>query len=260
MNAVDPADAGVLIQDLVYAGLEALKSALPLDLSAYLHATEEQGPQLFLGSPDLASIDAAEAFALFSALRDALDDRHEGDETMLLGGFLAVAVSSHGDFSRGLHVVGRREIPFEDAERETIQRLTRAIGSIVHTLERPGVVPAPENRVVGEPIRVAVEMLQGRARAEVAAPFGDEIRSGTAEAQTPVRAVALAVIDAVDASLKLRDTIEGDIGGERAVLVLLSDERDRQALGCGLIEHARSDPLRASATATLEAAQRLVAQ
>jgi hypothetical protein len=100
-------------------------------------------------------------------------------------------------------------------------------------------------------------MLQGRARAEVAAPFGDEIRVGTAEAQTPARAVALAVIDAVDTSLKLRDTGEGDIGEERAVLVLLSDERDRLGLGCSLIEHATSDPLRASAMATLEAAQRL---
>jgi len=257
MNTAEPADAGVLIQDIVYAGLEALKAALTVDLCAYLHATEEQGPQLFLGSPDLATIDAAEAFALFSALRDALEDNHEGDETMLLGGFLAVAVSSHGDWSRGLHVVGRRELPFEEAERETIQKLTRSVGAIVHSLERPGVAPAPTAANIGEPIRVAVEMLQGRARAEVAAPFGDEIRVGTAEAQTPARAVALAVIDAVDTSLKLRDTGEGDIGGERAVLVLLSDERDRLALGCSLIEHATSDPLRASAMATLEAAQRL---
>jgi hypothetical protein len=65
------------------------------------------------------------------------------------------------------------------------------------------------------------------------------------------------VIDAVDASLKLRDTGEGDIGGERAVLVLVSDELDRLSLGCSLIDHTTSDPLRASAMATLEAAQRL---
>jgi hypothetical protein len=258
MNTADPADAGVLIQDIVYAGLEALKAALPIDLCAYLHASEDQGPQLFLGSPDLASIDAAEAFALFSALRDALEDPHEGDETMLLGGFLAVAVSSRGEWSRGLHVVGRREIPFEDAERETIQKLTRSIGSIVHSLERPGVVPSQASAPIAEPIRVAVEMLQGRARAEVAAPFGDEIRVGTAEDQTPARAVAMAVIDAVDASLKLRDTGEDDIGGERAVLVLVSDELERVSLGCSLIDQATSDPLRASAMATLEAAQRLM--
>src|SRR5205809_5878889 len=90
----DPADAGVMLQDVVYAGLEAMRAAVPLDLCAYLHATDDQGPQLFLGAPDLASIEPTEAFSLFNALRDALHDPHEGDETMLLGGFLAIAVSS----------------------------------------------------------------------------------------------------------------------------------------------------------------------
>src|SRR6266702_5031294 len=228
-------DPGLMLQDIVYAGLEAMRTDIPLDLCAYLHAAEDQGPQLFLGTPDLASVDPTEAFSLFSALRDALQDPHDGDETMLLGGYLAVAVSSEGMASRGLHVVGRKEMPFEDAERETVARLARAVGSIVHSLEQPHVIAAAFSPA-GAPIRVAVEMLADRARAEVSAPFGDEIRTGTAEASTAPRAVALAVIDAVDASMKLRDTIEGDIGGERAVLVLLSDERDRLALGSALID------------------------
>src|SRR5437870_3766656 len=150
----NPADAGVMLQDIVYAGLEALRAAIPLDLCAYLHATEDQGPQLFLGSPDLGSIDSTEAFSLFSALRDALHDPHEGDETMLLGGYLAV-------------------------------------------------------------------------------------------------------IDAVDASFKLRDTVEGEIAGERAVLVLLSDQADKVSLGAALVDRSASDALRATASAALEAAQRL---
>src|SRR5438477_11369645 len=107
----DPADAGVMVQDLVYAGLEAMRAAIPLDLCAYLHATEDQGPQLFLGSPDLGSIDSTEAFSLFSALRDALHDPHEGDETMLLGGYLAGAISSEGAQSRGLQRVRRQGAP-----------------------------------------------------------------------------------------------------------------------------------------------------
>jgi len=61
----------------------------------------------------------------------------------------------------------------------------------------------------------------------------------------------------VDASLKLRDTAEGDIGGERAVLVLLSDGSDRPALGATLIDQHAPDALRATAGAALEAAQRL---
>ena len=257
-----PADAGLLVQDIVYSGLEALRSAVPLDLCAYLHETDDQGPQLFLGSPDLASIDPTEAFALFTALRDALHDPHEGDETMLLGGYLAVAISSQGPRSQGLHVVGRRETPFEPAEREVVARLARSIAAIVHAVEQPHPAPAvriPAEIGAGAPIRVAVEMLSDRARAEVSVPVGDEIRTGTGEASTAPRAVALAVIDAMDASLKLRDTIEGDIGGERAVLALLSDNAERASLGAALIDRNASDALRATAAATLEAAQRLSA-
>jgi hypothetical protein len=100
-------------------------------------------------------------------------------------------------------------------------------------------------------------MLSDRARAEVSAPFGDEIRTGTGEAATAPRAVALAVIDAVDASFKLRDTVEGEIGGERVVLVLLSDQSETLSLGAAMIDQAASDALRATATAALEAAERL---
>ena len=90
-----PVDAGLIVQDVVYAGLEAMRAAVPLDLCAYLHATDDQGPQLFLGAPDLASIEPTEAFSLFNALRDALHDPHEGDETMLvIAGAAAAAVST----------------------------------------------------------------------------------------------------------------------------------------------------------------------
>jgi len=252
-----PVDAGLIVQDVVYAGLEAMRAAVPLDLCAYLHATDDQGPQLFLGAPDLASIEPTEAFSLFNALRDALHDPHEGDETMLLGGFLAIAVSSEGLLSRGLHVVGRHETPFEPEERAVIGRLAGALGRLVHTVEQPHAVAQPRRTDPGAPIRVAVEMLSDRARAEVSAPFGDEIRTGTGEAPTAPRAVALAVIDAVDASLKLRDTAEGDIGGERAVLVLLTDGAERPSLGATLIDPTASDALRATASAALDAAQRL---
>lgn len=251
-----PADAGLMVQDVVYTGLEAMRAAVPLDLCAYLHATEDQGPQLFLGAPDLASIEPTDAFSLFTALRDALQDPHEGDETMLLGGYLAIAVSTEGPLSRGLHVVGRHETPFEPEERAIIARLAGALGRLIHSVEQPHAAAQPRT-TAGGPIRVAVEMLSDRARAEVSAPFGDEIRTGTGEAPTAPRAVALAVIDAVDASLKLRDTAEGDIGGERAVLVLLTDSSERIALGATLIDLTSSDALRATASAALDAALRL---
>jgi hypothetical protein len=158
-----PADAGLMVQDVVYTGLEAMRAAVPLDLCAYLHATEDQGPQLFLGAPDLASIDPTDAFSLFTALRDALQDPHEGDETMLLGGYLAIAVSTEGPVSRGLHVVGRHETPFEPEERAIIARLAGALGRLIHSVEQPQAAPQPRP-TAGAPIRVAVEMLSDRAR------------------------------------------------------------------------------------------------
>ena len=246
------ADSGLLVQDLVYGGLEALTVAMPLDLCAYLHAAGDAGPQLYLTTPSLAQMDATEAFNLFSALRDALEDEHDGDETILLGGYLALAVSTQGRYSRGLHVLGRREGAIEDHERALSVKLCGSFGRAAHALEaatdRPRIAPTPA--------RVAVELVGDMTRAEVAVPLSGELRTGTAEAQSAPRAVALAVIDAVDQSLKLAEAIEGEVGAERAVLVLLGDERGRTALGAALCGPG-SDPLQATAAATLDAASRL---
>jgi hypothetical protein len=251
-TAPPPTETGLIIQDLVYSGLEAVAAAMHLDLCAYLHAAGDLGPQLYLSKPSLAEMDATEAFNLFSALRDTLEDEHEGDEIILLGGYLAIAVSTRGRFSRGLHVLGRREGSLEDHERELAVKLCRSFGRAAHTLEgapdRPRAKPAP--------VRVAVELVGDLTRAEVAVPVGAEVRTGTAEAPAAPRAVALAVIDAVDQSLKLGEAIEGEIGTERAVLVLLSDERGRSTLGAALCGTG-ADPLQATAAAALDAASRL---
>lgn len=238
----------------MYAGLEALRAAIPLELCAYLHATGDLGPQLYLGAPQLSQMDATEAFSLFSALRDALGDEHDGDEIMLLGGYLAVAVSTRGWHSRGLHVVGRRAASLAEHEREVVIRLSRALGAVCHAVEGVTEGAGPS----AAPARVVVELAGEATRAEVVVPFGGELRAGAAEAPSALRAVALAVIDAIDHSLKLAEATEGEIGTERAVLALLSDERGRSALGAAL-SGAGTDPLQATAAATLDAATRLSA-
>jgi len=255
MTETPQTETGLVIQDLVYGGLEAIGAAMPLDLGAYLHAAGELGPQLYLSRPTLAEMDATEAFNLFSALRDTLLDDHEGDETLLLGGYLAVAVSTRGKYSRGLHVIGRREGTFEEHERTLAAKLCRSFGRAAHTLE----IASDRPRTAPGPVRVTVELLGDVTRAEVAVPLNGEIRTGSAEAPSAPRAVALAVIDAVDQSLKLGEAIEGEIGSERAVLVLLADERGRTALGASLCG-AGSDPLQATAAAAIDAASRLGSQ
>jgi hypothetical protein len=245
-------ETGFVIQDLVYGGLEALAAAMPLEFCAYLHAAGDAGPQLYLAKPSLAEMDATEAFNIFSALRDALEDEHAGDEIILLGGYLAIAVSSRGRYSRGLHVIGRRDASLEDPERELAVKLCRSFGRAAHTLE----IASDRPRITPTVARVAVELVGDMTRAEVAVPMHGEIRTGTAEAPSAPRAVALAVIDAVDQSLKLGEAIEGEVASERAVLVLLADERGRSALGASLCG-AGSDPLQATAAATIDAAARL---
>ena len=256
MNEAQTTEAGLVIQELVYSGLDAMTSVIPLDFAAYLHATGDLGPQLYLTKPTLAEMDATEAFNLFSALRDTLLDDHDGDETILLGGYLAIAVSTRGKFSRGLHVIGRKDVSLDEHERELALKLCRSFGRTAHTLETASDRPKFSTPV---PVRVAVEMVGDLSRAEVAVPLQGEIRTGTAEAPSAPRAVALAVIDAVDQSLKLGEAIEGEIASERAVLVLLSDERGRSALGSALAG-AGADPLQATAAAALDAATRLGAE
>jgi hypothetical protein len=250
-------DGGLLAQDIVYAGMDAQRAAVALDLCAYLHATGEQGPQLFLGTPDLSTIDPTEAFTLFGALRDAMERPQTDDQSAVLGGYHAIAIATAGQSSRGLHVMGRRDAPLDDGEREVLAKIARAFGAVVHTLED---APRSERNAgsTNAPVRVAVEMVSGRARAEVSVSVGEEIRTGVADGPTPAKAVALAVLDAVDAGIKLVDTDDGDIGGMRAVLALIVDGLGRQEVGSAVITADR-DVLAATASATLDACAKLSA-
>ncbi len=225
---------------------------MSLDLCAYLHAAGDLGPQLYLSRPSLAEMDATEAFNLFSALRDTLEDEHDGDEIILLGGYLALAVTTRGRHSRGLHVIGRRDLSLEEPERELSVKLCRSFGRATHTLEsapdRPRIVAVarargrrarrrPHPRRGGRPdrrggshrnrggsLRAARRRARGhrRGRSELEARRGDRGRD--------------------------RDRARR----ARAALRRARSQRPRRSL-CG----TGSDPLQATATATLDAASRL---
>lgn len=243
-------EAGVLAQELVYAGLEALAAVTPLDLCAYLHVAADEGPQLFLKAPSLSTVDPTEAFTLFTALRDALDSEHPEEHPVPIAGHAALAVRTHGTASRGMHVAGRRAGPLEERERQTIAGLARRFADVAHALESLE-APAPRPVVA----RVSLETLGGRARAEVEVASGAAARTGSAEATTPPRAVAAAALDAVDPGLKLVDCADDEIAGERAVLALIADGTGAPSIGCALVGEA-ADVLRAAAEAAIDAASR----
>jgi hypothetical protein len=247
---LDPtSELGLLIQDTVYAGLDALRASIPLDLCAYLHVAHDSGPQLYLRSPELSSMDANEAFELFGALRDTLREAPNEETEVALGSYVAMALTTNGSRSRGLHVVGRRSAGLERSERDLATRLCRSLAGVCHNLEARA-----EPAVDATPIRVAVESGDNESKAEVSVPVSGGLRTGWGSGSSAVAAVATAVLDALGADWELVHAGDADAAGEHALLVLLSDSAGRPSLGCAL---AASDPLRAVAAATLDAANRL---
>jgi hypothetical protein len=242
------ADPGLYIQRIVYAGLDALKVVAPLDLCAYVHAAAGFGPQLYLRAPDLGAMDANEAFTLFTSLQAMLDAETPAEEPVQVGAFTALAVVTTGPVSRGLTVAGRKEGFFSPEEQAAIAELSRAVGGVCHLLEESG----PE--VETPAIQLSVHVGLTDAQAEVSVRRGGELREGKAEAPSPTAAVALATLDAVAASCKLAQAMDDEIGGERAMLVLVRDDMGNVALGSAL---CGDDALQATAQATLDAALRL---
>jgi hypothetical protein len=248
-----PASApGLLVQDVVYAGLDALCAVVPLDLCAYLHSAADGGPQLYLRRPSLAAMDANDAFQLFANLRDLLaaDLPEEGNvEIPSLVGSHAATLRTEGVVSKGLWVLGRRANPLGGDEHTRSMALARALGSVCHAVEAAaGPEPAPE------PLRVLVTTSGGQADAEVAVGLAGEIRTGRGRHESPLAAVALAAIDTLDPKVELLHAGDDEVGGERAVLVVVRAGDDRSAVGAAL---SGSDPLRATASAALQAVTRL---
>ena len=154
-------------------------------------------------------MDANECFALFGALRDALDANEEDDSPFEVRGFHALRMNTRGARSRGLHVVGRRAEALDDRERELAGRLSHALGAATHALEAMG----PPS---GEPtLRLSVEVVEGGPQADITLEAGGETRTGRGTAESPFEAVARAVLDAFRGEFQLVHAGLQEAGGER---------------------------------------------
>lgn len=240
-------------QEAIYAALEALETALRADLCAFLTQDEGQGPQLYLGVPDLGAVDPNKAFALFTELREALSAGDEPAERAVAG-YEAVLVPTATAAGRALLAVGRRKERPSSAERDAAVRFAGAMVRLLAAATPALQAPATRPRVV----RIGIESSADRCGAEVSLDLGDEVGQGSAEDAVPLRAVANATLDAAGRwadGLKLVQMAEGDIAGVRAVLALITDEQGRSLLGSSLVEE-NADPLHAAARATLQALAR----
>lgn len=144
-----PAAIDASLQDVVYAGLDALQAAVSIDLCAYLHSPIGYEPQLYLGVPSLASLPADRALDLFEAMRAAAEERataaendDHGAAQLMLAGFHAVVVRTEGSDSSGLHAVGRLGRPLDEVDRAVAVRLCEALGVATQRLESAAVTLA----------------------------------------------------------------------------------------------------------------------
>ena len=242
-------ESGIAVQDLAYAGLDALRAMVPLDLCAYLHVSATIGPQLYLRAPDLSALNPTEAFDLFSSLRDILATAEPGVGRAEVTSFQSVTVLTAGHASRSLFVFGRIEEPLTDDEQNLAAGLCRAVGIAAHAVEA-STTPTIE----GGPLKVSVATVEGVARAEVVFPIAGELVTGVGEGTSPTDAVAQATLEAIDRQLKLVHAGEGEIGGERVMVVLVRDGEDRLMSGSAV---SGADSLHATAQATADAAAKL---
>ncbi len=234
-------DPGQAAQEAIYAGLDALLAIVPLDLCAYLHLPSNAGPQLYLRRPDLGALDAADAFTLFTSLRDAVNAEHPE-----IPGFHVTFLPTVGTASRGLHAFGRRDGKLDDRERATAEAICRATAAVAHTIE-PGTDTV-------EPHRVAVEIRGDLVSADVEVLAAGQRLTGRAEHDTAHEAVAAAALDALGTGFALVSARSVDMGEEKAAIVLVEGAGSRR-LG-SVLYRLDADPLFAFAVAALDAAER----
>ena len=240
-------ERALVLQRVVYAGLDALRLVLAPDLCACLHSRAGESPQLYLRSPDLASLSATEAFTLFSGLRDLLEATEPNESGRTVAGYTAVVRARSGEASRAVWAVGRWDGSFDAYEEEVAVALIKGVGAVAHALDDAA---APEE--AGSSIRIAVDSQGSRVHAQVWASVAGSVTSATSDGPSPTIAVAQATLATVNPALKLGSVAEDVIDNERAVLVLVRNVSGRSALGCALVG---DDLLRGVALAALRAAR-----
>ena len=237
----DASPTPLTVQSVAYVGLDALLAAMPFDLCAYLHVGEQLGPQLYLRQPTLADLDPADAFRLFSTLRDLLDERPSEDLRTRIDTFDACVAVSSGPRSHGLWAAGRHD-GLHDKAAATAVSVGRAIMTVCHAAESAAV--ASSLPVV---LRVGVDTRGDSTTAEVEIDNGRTI-TGYGSGATQLAAVATATIDGIAPSSKLIAADEDTIDDQRVVLVLVRDDQGESTVGSALADRG---PLVAAAEATL---------
>jgi hypothetical protein len=132
------------LQELVYAGLDALAAVTDLDVCAYLHDSPSTGPQLVLGTPSLDATKGPQAFGLLADLSAALERAHGDDgpsATVVeedVAGIPCLTVTTVGPDGCGVHALGRRSPALPPATRDALVRLAKALGAALHRLQWAG--------------------------------------------------------------------------------------------------------------------------
>jgi hypothetical protein len=230
-----------VLHSLVHAGLDQLDSAVPLDVSLYLHLPRYDEPTLFLRRPELATLTPTRAFRLFSRIVHAMR-AGSAEGTFTQDSMVAVYLRTEGQVSDGLHVFGRDNAVIDASALPTLRTTARTFATICNQFA----AGTPTDLVTP---RLVVELGDHGTTVRIAPNAGDD-RTGEATATDAQEAVVRAVLQASHSDLRYREAREVLVDNGRAVLVVLTDETGTPRPGFVV---SNDDMLQATATATVRA-------
>lgn len=234
-----------LFSTLVEAAFDLIDELGSISLNIYLHVPHDDQPLLFTRNPTLDSLSPTETFRLMHTI------------TMLSNGRKPVAAFRHGalsghyvrttgSHSDGLFVFGEIQTP-ETARR--IVTVSRSFARVLHQFhlddgDEPLSPPVLTVEKFDDITHAAVTM-DGRDTPLLTSPT-----QGTAAAQAPEDAVAMAVLNAIAPDFSFGEVRTIDVGTRSAVLVVVHDPKQALRIGLAISD---GDVLQTTAVATLRA-------
>jgi hypothetical protein len=239
----------LLLQRLLYAGLDAIQASVPVELAACLHRVGDEEAQLYVRAPELTTLNLAQTVEITAALREIGEHPELQEATLEVGGYEARALVTGDARAITIWIFGRRGEPIADDDLDLIDNVVVAVGGVAASMAETDFAERWDGI-----IRLSVDAAEELPRAEVAVAGPKTVTTGVASGASTAEAVANAIILAVNPSLHLAGISDVEVDGADAVVVMLRNSAGRGATGSAL---AGANPLHAVGHATLEAARAL---
>jgi hypothetical protein len=123
-----------LLDSVIDAGLSAVLAAVPVDFCGYLHVSVGSGPLLRMRNRHKLP-SSHTVFQILEATKPLLDHPAPSTAHLVLDDIEVLAVITSGTRSRGVHVLARRNDPFERDEIATGKALCLGLATAIHAID-----------------------------------------------------------------------------------------------------------------------------